>query len=293
MNEKQKALFQVTLIYLLVGLVGWTTFEYFEDSGIVLRFIYADLAMTLMTFFFSVLKKNSSVYDPYWSLIPFYFVLFWYGYYGGDGWNIYPWICSLAITFWGFRLTLSWARGWPGWQHEDWRYVNFRKQFGKFFQPINFLAIHLFPTVIVFLGMWPLFWVYEFGELENPALFYFGAALAFLGGFLELLADNELDRFRKRKNKKKEDILRTGIWAYSRNPNYLGELLFWFGLLGMGMAFGAPFYTGIGAVGMLLMFLFASIPMKDKQMEKNRPEAFAKYKREVSRILPLPPKRSN
>lgn len=293
MKEKQKALFQVTLIYVLVGLVGWATFEYFEDSGIVLRFIYADLAMTLVTYFFSVLKKNSSVYDAYWSVIPFYFALFWYGYYDGGAWGIYQWICTLAITFWSFRLTLSWARGWPGWEHEDWRYVNFRKQFGKFFEPINFLAIHLFPTVIVFLGMWALFWVYEFGEMQNPILFYFGALLAVAGTLFEFFADNELDRFRKRENKKKEDILRTGIWAYSRNPNYLGEMLFWFGLLGMGLAFGAPYYTAVGSIGMLLMFLFASIPMKDKQMEKNRPEAFAKYKREVSRILPLPPKKGS
>ena len=139
--------------------------------------------------------------------------------------------------------------------------------------------------------MWPLFWVFEFGEMQSPALFYLGATLALLGTFLELLADNELDRFRKRENKKKEDILRTGIWAYSRNPNYLGEVLFWFGQLGMGLAFGAPSYTAVGSVGMLLMFLFASIPMKDKQMEKTRPEAFAKYRREVSRILPLPPKK--
>ena len=293
MNEKQKALLQVTLIYLVVALVGWATFEYFEESGILLRFIYADLAMTVVTYFFSILKKNSSVYDAYWSVIPFFFVLFWYGYFDGAEWGIYQWIGTLAITFWSFRLTLSWARGWPGWEHEDWRYVNFRKQFGKFFEPINFLAIHLYPTFIVFLGMWPLFWVFEFGEIQNPFLFYFGAILAVVGTLFELFADNELDRFRKRNNKKKEDILRTGIWAYSRNPNYLGEMLFWFGLLGMGLAFGAPYYTAAGSLGMLLMFLFASIPMKDKQMEKNRPEAFAKYKREVSRILPLPPKKSS
>ena len=282
----------MTLIYLVVGLVGWATFEYFEDSGMLLQFIYADLAMTLVTYFFSILKKNSSVYDAYWSVIPFFFVLFWYGYFDGDEWSHYQWICTLAITFWSFRLTLSWARGWPGWAHEDWRYVNFRKQFGKFFEPINFLAIHLYPTFIVFLGMWPLFWVFEFGEIQNPFLFYFGALLSIVGTLFEFFADNELDRFRKRKNKKKEDILRSGIWAYSRNPNYLGEMLFWFGFLGMGLAFGAPYYTAAGSIGMMLMFLFASIPMKDKQMEKNRPEAFAKYKREVSRILPLPPKKS-
>jgi steroid 5-alpha reductase family enzyme len=186
---------------------------------------------------------------------------------------------------------LSWARGFPGWHHEDWRYVNFRNQFGNYFQPINFLAIHLYPTLIVFLGMWPLFWVYDFGEIQFPFLFYSGAFIAFLGIWFEFTADNQLARFRKRKNKKKEDILSTGIWSYSRNPNYLGEILFWFGLLGMGFSFNSPWYTSLGSIGMLLMFLFASIPMKEKQMIKNRPEAFKKYKSEVSVLIPLPSKK--
>lgn len=291
MTKKQKALIEITIIYLFVGLIGWATFLYFQNKEIVLRFIYADLSMTIATYLFSIIKKNSSVYDAYWSLIPFYFILIWYFYFGGNEWNIYQWTSVIVVSFWSWRLTYSWARGWPGWKHEDWRYVDFRKQFGKFFQPINFLAIHLYPTFIVFLGMWGLFWVFNFGEIENVMFFYFGAFLSVLGTIFELFADKELDRFRKRENKKKEDILRSGIWAYSRNPNYLGEILFWFGLFSMGLAFGAPPYTIVGAVGMLLMFLFASIPMKDKQMKKNRPEAFTKYKKEVPKLIPLPKKK--
>jgi steroid 5-alpha reductase family enzyme len=291
MTIKQKALAEVIFIYLIVGLAGWFTYNYFAEENTVLRFLYADLSMTIVTFLFSLLKRNSSVYDPYWTLIPFYFLIIWYVYFNGSDWGIYQWVCAAAVSFWSWRLSLSWARGWPGWHHEDWRYVEFRKQFGKFFQVINFLAIHLYPTVIVFLAMWGLFWVFDYGMIQNPVLFYIAAFLAFLGAFLELWGDNELARFRKRNNPKKEDILRTGIWAYSRNPNYLGEILFWFGVLGMGLAFGAPWYTSIGSIGMLLMFLFASIPMKEKQMRKNRPEAFAKYKNEVSVLFPRSPKK--
>lgn len=291
MNSKQKALTEVSIFYIIIGLAGWLTFDYFSGEDAVLRFIYADLSMTVVTFLFSLLKRNSSVYDPYWSLIPFYFLIAWYAYYGGVEWSIYQWISVIVVSFWSWRLTLSWARGWPGWHHEDWRYVGFRRQFGKIFQVINFSAIHLFPTVIVFLGIWGLFWVFDFGVIENPLLFYIGAFISLLGGVLELLGDNEIATFRKRENPKKEDILRSGIWAYSRNPNYLGEISFWFGVFGMGFAFGAPWYTAIGSIGMLLMFLFASIPMKEKQMLKNRPEAFEKYKNEVSLLIPMPPKK--
>ena len=293
MNPKSRALFETTVIYVILAFVGWLTFENFkiEDESIW-RFLYADLAMTVACYIISVFKKNTSVYDAYWSVIPFYFLVAWCAHYNGDTWGIEQWLAAAVISFWSWRLTLSWARGFPGWHHEDYRYVNFRSQFGKFFEPMNFLALQLYPTVIVFLGMLGLFWVFEMGTLQNALLFYLGAFVTLLGGIFELLADNELAKFRHRPNPKKEDILRTGIWGYSRNPNYLGELLFWFGILAMSIAYAAPWYAAIGFVGMLAMFLFASIPMKDKQMMKNRPEAFAQYKKEVSMLIPMPPRKS-
>jgi len=291
MNNKRRALFEVTIMYIIIAILGWITYDLFNDAEPLMRFIYADLVMTVATFIFSLIKRNSSVYDPYWSIVPFFFILIWFIYFGGADWESYQWVCAIAVSLWSWRLTLSWARGFPGWHHEDWRYVNFRNQFGKFFQAINFLGIHLFPTLIVFLGMWPLFWVYDFGEIQFTSLFYISAFIAFLGIWFEYIADNQLARFRERKNKKKEDILNTGIWSYSRNPNYLGEILFWIGLLGMGLAIDAPWYTSIGSVGMLLMFLFASIPMKEKQMIKNRAAAFEKYKKEVSVLIPMPSKK--
>lgn len=280
-------------MYIIIGAIGWLTYTSLEKQEPLMRFLYADLVMTVGTYIFSIFKKNSSVYDPYWSVIPFFFIVIWFLYFGGSDWQSYQWVCALAVSIWSWRLTLSWARGFPGWHHEDWRYVNFRNQFGKYFQPINFLAIHLYPTLIVFLGLWPLFWVYGFGELQYALLFYIGAFVAFLGVLFEYVSDNQLARFRNRKLKKKGDILDTGIWSYSRNPNYLGEILFWFGLLGMGLSFGAPWYASLGSIGMLLMFLFASIPMKEKQMIKNRPEAFKKYKEEVSVLIPMPFKKTD
>lgn len=291
MSSKQKVYFEVTLMYIAIGVLGWGTYLILDHEATLFRFLYADLVMTVATYIFSLIKKNSSVYDPYWTVIPFFFIVQWFFSFGGADWEIHQWIAAIVVSLWSWRLTLSWGRGFPGWHHEDWRYVNFRKQFGKFFQPINFLAIHLYPTLIVFLGLWPLFYVYVFGKMEYSILFYLGALISLAGVWFEYIADNQLDHFRKRKNKKKEDILNTGIWSYSRNPNYFGEIIFWFGLLAMGLAFTAPWYTSVGSIGMLLMFIFASIPMKEKQMIKNRPEAFKKYKSEVSVLIPLPSKK--
>lgn len=291
MSSTFKMRLEVAIYYILIGLTGFFVFQNSPQEEVILRFLYADLAMTVVTFLFSVLRKNSSVYDAYWSLIPFFFILAWFFFFMGENWTWPQGLVAGVVSFWSWRLTLNWAIGWPGWHHEDWRYVNFRTQFGKFFEPINFLAIHLYPTVIVFLSMLGLFWVFNLGEMTSELLFVGGSILSLVGVMFELVADYELSKFKNRPDKKRSDLLRTGLWAYSRNPNYLGEILFWFGLMAMGFGFGAPWYTAIGPIGMLAMFLFASIPMKEKQMLKNRPEAFQKYKEEVSVLIPLPPKK--
>ena len=286
MHIKQKARIEVTIYYVIIGALGWFIFQYFGNKSSIERFIYADLAMTILTFIFSLIKRNSSMYDAYWSVIPFYFVLAWFYAFNGADWIIFQWVAALVISFWSWRLTSNWTIGWRGWAHEDFRYVGFRKQFKNFFQPINFLAIHLYPTVIVFLSMLGMFWVFEKGTLQTAWLFWLGACLGILGTLLELFADRELIRFKKRTNPQSNDLLDTGLWAHMRNPNYLGEILFWFGLLAMGLSFGAPRYTAIGALGMLAMFVFASIPLTENRMMEKRPEAFKAYKARVPMLIP-------
>ncbi|OHX68098.1 DUF1295 domain-containing protein [Flammeovirga pacifica] len=292
MTDKQKAILEITIIYIIIGVSGILSYQYIDVGNKIWNMFVADVVMTVVCYIFSVIKKNTSTYDAYWSVIPFYLLAGCYFFLHGDKWGTPQWVAAFVISFWSWRLTLSWARGWPGWHHEDFRYVNFRNKFGKVFEPINFLALHFYPTVIVFLSFWGMIYVFDlknslFGLKEVPLYFYLGALIAFLGGVFELLADNELDKFRKRPNPQKSDILKTGIWGRSRNPNYLGEMMFWFGLAIMAYAFNAPWYAALGSVGMWAMFMFASIPLKDAQMMKNRPEAFKKYKEEVSRVLPF------
>lgn len=285
---KTKALIQITLIYLLIGVVGYVSYvgaTLFDWNGVVCMLV-ADLIMTVVSYIFSLIKRNSSVYDAYWSVIPFYFLVFWFIEFNGQSWNWQQWLVFGAISWWSWRLTSSWARGWTGWHHEDWRYVNFRNQFGKHFEWVNFSAIHLFPTVIVFLGCIPLFWGFEFMQKEvTNWLVILGAGISIAGGFFEFFADNALAKFRHRENPKKGDILELGIWKYSRNPNYFGEMLFWIGCFVAGFGFGAPWYTAFGCIAMICMFIFASIPLKETRMLERR-DNFQGYQKRVSILIP-------
>lgn len=288
MSHKTKPGLEIFIIYTVIGLAGFLTYFFINPENEILRFLYADLSMTIVAFMFSLIKKNSSVYDAYWSVIPFYFVMLW-AFNTINEWQFSHFLTAFSISFWSWRLTHNWYRSWSGWEHEDWRYVNFRNQFGKYFQWINFSAIHLYPTLIVFLSMSGLFFLFDSNMQEFNTLIILGNLLAIIGTFFEFFADNTLYKERNNPLRVKGSTIRTGLWKYSRNPNYLGEILFWIGLALIGFGSGAPLWTGLGAIGMLLMFVFASIPMKEQRLLKTRTD-FKLYKSEVSMIIPLPVK---
>lgn len=280
MKQKPKDILVIILIYLLIATTGILTYRQFQEQSLFISFLLADLAMTIVAFICSIWKRNSSVYDAYWSVIPFYFVV---------GWiilepatlTIWSGLVYLTLSIWSWRLTLNWARSWNGFPHEDWRYKNLAAQTGKWYPIVNFLGIHLFPTLMVFMCMWPLFSIPEGGN-ASIVICIAGIIISSIGIYLELIADNQLAAFRRLKIRQ---MLTSGIWAKSRHPNYLGEILFWLGMAICGISFGAPWYTLTGIVALTAMFLFISIPMKEKHMASRYPQ-FDKYKKDVPLFIP-------
>ena len=284
MNERQRALFDITWMYILLGLLGLWVAQSMEGD-LILRAGAADLAMTGLVFLFSLWKSNTSAYDAFWSVIPSYLTIWLVFVAGGESWGLWPWATMVMVNLWSWRLTHNWARGWPGWSHEDWRYVDFRESQGPaMFQFTNFFGLHLFPTVIVFAGCVGLFQV-STSETFVAWMMVSGLLVGTVGIGLELIADNQLAEFRKRPNPKQEDILDTGLWGVIRYPNYLGEMLFWWGVALCGLGAGGPWWVAAGAAAMVVLFASASIPMKDKRMMGRR-AAFAEYKARVPALIP-------
>ncbi len=247
----------------------------------------ADLVATLIIFAGSVWLGNSSLYDPYWSVAPAPIVLYWALGPGADAGasGLRQVLAVVLVLAWGARLTGNWLRGWSGFGHEDWRYVDFRASTGRAWQLVNFSGIHLFPTVVVFLGLLPLYpalvsGARPFGLLDLLAMVVTGGGIA-----LEATADEQLRRF-VRSGRARGATLQSGLWARMRHPNYLGENLFWWGLWLFGLAADPGWWwTGIGAVSITVMFLAASIPMIDRRMLERRPD-YADYKARVPALLP-------
>ena len=90
-------------------------------------------------------------------------------------------------------------------------------------------------------------------------------------------------KYRKNRN---GAFMRAGFWKYSRHPNYLGEILMWWGVA-ISVVISAPdaWYLIAGAVANTVLFFAVSIPMADKR--QSRKEGFAEYKRQTRMLLPI------
>lgn len=252
---------------------------------------WADIACTIVVFGFSYLFKNTSFYDPYWSVIPIVVVLllavrgFTEGLYDQTR-NL---TIVILVSLWGIRLTWNWARGWKGLNDIDWRYVNYEKPMGKWFWLFSFGGLQIFPTILVFLGLLPLFGAMTEAQNDWNWLDVVATVLAFSAILIEFFADNQLRRFRKI-NIEKGKSLTKGLWKYSRHPNYFGEISFWWALFFFGIAANPEYWwTIVGALAMTVLFHFVSIPMIEKRHLERRKD-YEEVIQNVPRWIPWVPK---
>ena len=285
-RSKGRSLAIVTVAYLIAVAVGYAWLLWGPATGrLWLDTLIADILATLVVFAFSRVYRNSSFYDAYWSVIPPLLLFYWWS--QGDGDALRTWLIAVLVVVWAVRLTANWVYAFPGLHHEDWRYPMFRERAGRFEFVADLVAIHLIPTLQVFLGMVP---VYVAVTTPGGGLAWL-TVIAFVVGMaavtLEGVADVQMHRFVA--SARPGDVMDRGLWSWSRHPNYFGEFGFWLALALFGLA-AAPqaWWLFAGAAAMLAMFLGASIPMMETRSLRRRPGYQAVIDR-VSRFVPRPP----
>jgi steroid 5-alpha reductase family enzyme len=276
--SKPISLLIIFAVYAIAFAAVYFLFPYLPAENSFLQVLYADVVATVIVFFFSVLLKNSSTYDAYWSVVPPIIAIHLY-LISPNGLLLRQAIVITLVFFWAVRLTANWARGWSGMHHQDWRYTNISEKTGIFYWPVSFLGIHLMPTIMVFLGCLPLWF-----SIASPQAFNFVDVFAILltlaAVIFEWTADEQLRNFLKKA--KKGQLMDKGLWSLTRHPNYLGEISFWAGMFLFGLAASGKdaAWTGIGVLGMILLFAFISIPMMDKR-SLDRRSGYADYIKRV------------
>ena len=274
------------LIYLISFYLSYILIPEFI-SDVWFRITIWHIYATMFIFIGSVILKNSSLYDPFWSVAPIPIVLYLVLNYEN---SITLKLLVLApIFFWALRLTRNWIISWQGFEHEDFRYKKLKNTNKLKAEINNFFGIHLFPTLIVNLSLYPLSFILT-NNINTSIFLYFASIFTFLAVLLETVSDEQMRVFRNNPLNKGK-TMRYKLWKYSRHPNYLGEILFWFGIYFMGLSSGlAPFWIIICPLTMLALFVFISCPMMDERSLKNRPN-YRGYMDKTSQLLLLPPKK--
>lgn len=289
-RSKAASLVIVTIAYVLAVAAAAAWLVWGPGTGrLWLDTLIADVVATVVVFAFSRAYRNSSFYDVYWSVIPPLLLGYWWSQAAPDVDPLRCWLLAVLVGYWAVRLTGNWVYAFPGLHHEDWRYPMFRDRAGRFAFLADLVAIHLIPTLQVFLGMVP---VYVAVTRPGSGLTWL-TVLAFVIGVaavtLELVADVQMHRFAKVRTP--GQAMDRGLWAWSRHPNYFGEFGFWFalGLFGVAAAPADAWWLMAGAAVMLALFLGASIPMMEERSLARRPE-YQQVIDRVSRFVPRPPK---
>lgn len=177
-------------------------------------------------------------------------------------------IITLGTFLWGIRLAVHLYDRNKN-KPEDFRYANWRKEWGRWFIVRSFFQVYVLQGLIMVLIACPVFLInYQSGSTFN-ILDLIGIILFAIGFYFEATADKQLAAF-KSKPENKGNILQTGLWKYSRHPNYFGEVVLWWGIFFMAMAGGWFFPAIISPVLITFLILKVSgVPMLERKYRNN------------------------
>ncbi|MBI1181934.1 MAG: DUF1295 domain-containing protein [Alphaproteobacteria bacterium] len=260
-------------------------------AGILQTFAFSALAVWLaMTgvWFVSLARRDASIVDAFW----------------GPGFALVA-VVALALdppatpyrlllvgmtVAWAARLGVHLLR--RNLAHgEDGRYREMRRKAGAGWALRSYVTVFLLQGALMWLISLPLqVAIVQGGAVRAGAPLVIGGAGLFLFGFLfEAMADRQLARF-KADTANAGKVLDTGLWRYSRHPNYFGEACVWWGLFLAALpAPGAAWTAFSPAVVTFLLLKVSGVPLTERHVAEGRP-AYRDYIRRTSAFIPWPPR---
>jgi steroid 5-alpha reductase family enzyme len=250
-----------------------------------MRAIFLESALILigyatLWFIVSILKKRNDIADIAWGL----------GYvllciYHAATQPIHPvvLVCYLLVLFWGLRLSVFiYSRNRN--QSEDFRYLQWRKEWGSAFYIRSFLQVYLLQGLFLFLIISPVLFAASFSQSEWTIYTGIGVLIWMIGFYWQSVGDYQLRQF-IRQRKSKEEVLMTGLWKFSRHPNYFGEVTMWWGIYLIIWPLPGSLFFLFGPLTITLLIRYVSgVPMLERRYQNN--EAYQAYKSKVPALFP-------
>lgn len=246
------------------------------------------LAFAMMTALWPLSLKlgDVSIIDILWA--PAFAVLGWACLLATPAPGSGAYTAAALVSVWAVRLGLHIFTRWRRLGHEDYRYAQIRKNRGANFPLTSLVIIFWLQALLLWVISFPL-QAAASSSAPLDGLGLAGAVLAGAGILIEAAADMQLTRFRADPANKAR-VLNTGLWGWSRHPNYFGDFCLWWGFFVMGMAAGAPWWTLLGPVAMSALLLhFSGAGLMEDTITSRRP-GYADYVRNTSLFFPWPGK---
>lgn len=209
--------------------------------------------------------------------------------------DLLPTIIAVCMVLWGTRLSLRIYRQHRG-KPEDARYARWRHRWLQrgylYFLIRSYLQINILQGIIIFLIAFPGLLAISFPQEHLTAFAIIGLIVFAIGFGYETLADWQLDRFlaRKKRGKESAPLMTSGLFAYSRRPNYFGETLVWWGIAIMVLPLP---YGWLGLISPLLItYIVTKVtgPMLEQHFLETYPEEYRAYMESTNYLIPGPKK---
>ncbi len=194
-------------------------------------------------------------------------------------------LMSALIVVWGIRLIIYVYLRNRG-KKEDFRYLNWRNTW-KLFYLRSYFQIFILQGTLLLVIISPLTILFAAAKQPELGIYDLIGSLVWIIGFaFEVVGDYQLAKFKMNPDNKGK-IMSSGLWKYTRHPNYFGEVLLWWGIFIISIPSTYSVYGLIGPVTISILIMFVSgVPMLEEKYKGN-PE-FEAYKKKTSKFFPLP-----
>lgn len=237
-----------------------------------------------MWFLIALYKKRNDVADIAWGIG--YIIICIYLFIITDRWPVLM-ILYFLVLVWGLRLSIHIFNRNKN-KNEDFRYLAWRQEWSKNFFWRSYLQVFILQGIILLIIISPIIHASAAMPVSWNIFTWMGLGCWLVGFYFQVVADYQLTVFIKQK--KPGEIMQTGLWKYSRHPNYFGEILMWWGIFIITLPLENSLYFIFSPVSITLLLVFVSgIPLIEKKY-KNNP-AFETYKKRTSILIPLPPRK--
>lgn len=287
MNKKRLIIYPLLfLATLAIATQGFTNIGF---DGLLVPLLFTFIYFTLI-FVIATAIKNNSIVDIGWGMG--FVIGSWLTILVTDNPTVLSYTIVIFITIWGMRLSLRLLRRNYG-KPEDFRYAQWRKEWGDKVVLIAFFRVFMVQGIINFIVGSVGYSIIRFNAFNfegvGQVVVYVGLIIALTGLFFEVIGDEQL---RQHIEKKSGKLVQSGLWSVTRHPNYFGEILIWIGLYvsGISMMFTGsinPIYYVILIISPVIMstvLIKISTPLLEKNMEKYK--GWEDYKQRVPMIFP-------